>query len=82
MPNINQKWIFGAGCGLDFSTAIPAPFAGSLINTNEGCASVADVSGNLLFYTDGQTIWDSVGTVRASGLQGKYLINAVRDYRP
>ncbi|MEO8658871.1 MAG: hypothetical protein ABI693_10385 [Bryobacteraceae bacterium] len=24
----------------------------------------------LLFYTDGQTIWDSVGTVRASGLQG------------
>jgi hypothetical protein len=38
--------------------------------TGEGCASISDDNGNLLFYTDGVQVWDSAGTPRASGLKG------------
>jgi hypothetical protein len=58
----NTKWIFGNNAGLDFSTAIngnkPTAISGSKMRTNEGCASIADAQGNLLFYTNGQDIWD------------------------
>lgn len=59
---LNTKWIFGNNAGLDFSTAIngnkPTAISGSKMKTNEGCASIADAQGNLLFYTNGQNIWD------------------------
>ncbi|MCA6365180.1 MAG: hypothetical protein IM638_19265 [Bacteroidetes bacterium] len=58
----NTKWIFGNNAGLDFSTATngnkPTAISGSRMRTNEGCASIADAQGNLLFYTNGQHIWD------------------------
>tara|TARA_B110000967_G_scaffold208046_1_gene258990 strand:+ start:30 stop:3278 length:3249 start_codon:yes stop_codon:yes gene_type:complete len=28
------------------------------MNTNEGCSSISDFNGNLLFYTDGRNVWD------------------------
>lgn len=59
-------WYFGDGYGLDFNTTPP-----TLLNDGqtapslacgdlhiEGTASIADSSGSLLFYTDGQTIWN------------------------
>ena len=55
---INQNWVFGNGAGLDFSQNPPIPFTSS-INTSEGCASISDDAGNLLFYTDGINVWDS-----------------------
>ena len=33
----------------------------SKMDTNEGCFSISDVDGNLLFYSDGITIWDKNG---------------------
>ncbi|HOY06546.1 MAG TPA: hypothetical protein PLO67_14160 [Saprospiraceae bacterium] len=74
MSKINQNWIFGNSAGLDFSTANssnpPTPITGSAINTAEGCASISDANGNLLFYTDGITVWDSGHTPRVTGLLG------------
>jgi len=71
---INQNWIFGRNAGLDFSTANasnpPTPTTGFSINTGEGCASISDANGNLLFYTDGITVWDSSNTQRVLGLLG------------
>ena len=69
---INNNWIFGNNCGLDFSTspAPPTPTSGFAISTLEGCASVSDANGAILFYTDGSTIWDNINTVRATGLLG------------
>ena len=67
---INQNWIFGVNCGLDFSTAIPTPTSGFAISTLEGCASISDSSGNLLLYTDGQTVWDGGNVTRVTGLLG------------
>jgi hypothetical protein len=67
---INQKWVFGSRAELDFSTNPPTPHGGRAINTGEGCASISDVSGNLVLYTDGQTVWDSANAIKASGLHG------------
>lgn len=50
-------WFFGQGAGLDFNSGSPIPISGSLF-TNEGCSSFSDASGNLLFYSDGKTVWD------------------------
>jgi hypothetical protein len=72
---LNTKWIFGNNAGLDFSTAIngnkPIAFPsapGSKMKTNEGCASIADAQGNLLFYTNGQDIWDGQHNLRHSNV--------------
>lgn len=55
--NETSKWYFGHNAGLDFSTSPPTVITGSL-NTQEGCSSISDANGNLLFYTDGVTIYD------------------------
>ena len=57
-----SHWYFGNGAGLIFDisagTVAPTADAASTINTNEGCSSISDVNGNLLFYTDGRNVWD------------------------
>ncbi|MCC7029113.1 MAG: gliding motility-associated C-terminal domain-containing protein [Chitinophagaceae bacterium] len=57
--NAGNIWYFGQNAGLNFNTNPPSPLAGGQINTIEGCSSIADpVTGNLLFYSDGITVWD------------------------
>lgn len=51
-------WYFGANAGLDFKTNPPTPIGNSAMNTTEGCASVSDKNGTLLFYTNGISVWD------------------------
>lgn len=61
-------WYFGKNAGLDFREHFPLPLTEGLTNTTEGVASVSDALGNLLFYTDGRTIWNKNHGVMASGL--------------
>jgi len=65
--NGNKKWYFGNGTGLNFLTVPPSTLAGSSMSTPEGCASIADGSGNLLFYTNGVTVWDRNHATMANG---------------
>ncbi len=63
MPCKAQKertynWFFGRNASLNFSVGITADTVGQL-DTNEGCSSISDTCGNLLFYTDGITVWNS-----------------------
>lgn len=52
-------WYFGQFAGLDFNTNPPTVLSNGQLNTNEGCSSIADpVTGSLLFYSDGITVWD------------------------
>ena len=53
-----DNWFFGNGAGLDFSSGVPVPLGGAAIKTIEGSAVMSDRNGNLLFYTDGQTVWN------------------------
>ncbi|MBW2961374.1 T9SS type B sorting domain-containing protein [Mesonia aestuariivivens] len=51
-------WYFGVNAGVNFNTSPPTAITNGQLNTNEGCSSISDESGNLLFYTDGSTIWN------------------------
>lgn len=65
-PEIN-KWHFGTRCAVDFSAGIPQATPGSSMTSLEGCASIADAAGNLLFYTNGYEIWNSLNQPMANG---------------
>lgn len=58
-----QKWIFGTGAGLDFSTFPPAPITKSGLEANFPIisSSISDSTGRLQFYTDGMTVYNGVG---------------------
>lgn len=62
----NNMWTFGQNNGLNFNTTPPTFFQSSNLST-EGCASVADSAGNLLFYSNGNTVWNASGTVMPNG---------------
>lgn len=61
-----DKWFFGTNAALDFSGGSPVAISGSL-STSEGCASISSASGNLLFYTNGVSVWDRSHSVMLNG---------------
>jgi hypothetical protein len=65
--NETKQWYFGAKSGLDFNTSPPTVLINSAMNSFTGCASVADSTGSLLFYTKGDTIWNRLHQVMANG---------------
>ncbi|SDS59830.1 gliding motility-associated C-terminal domain-containing protein [Formosa sp. Hel1_31_208] len=62
-------WYFGQNAGLQFDagTGSVTAITDGQINTLEGCTSISDTSGNLLFYTDGQTVWNRNHQIMANG---------------
>jgi gliding motility-associated-like protein len=65
--NQTDNWYFGNKAALNFSTCNPTVVNGSQINTLEGCATISDVNGNLLFYTDGIKVWNKLNLVMQNG---------------
>ena len=66
-------WAFGFGAGIDLSSGTPVPITTPL-STDEGVASICDASGQLLFFTNGETVWDRNHAVmpNGSGLLGHF----------
>jgi gliding motility-associated-like protein len=62
----NNVWIFGHGAGLDFNSGSPVPITSSM-STESGCASASSHSGALLFYTNGQSVWNNNNTTMPNG---------------
>jgi hypothetical protein len=56
--NNTNIWYFGAQAGVDFNSGTPVALVNSVMNQYEGCSSIADNSGNLLFYTNGVQVWN------------------------
>lgn len=65
-------WYFGENAGINFNTDPPTALTDGRVNTIEGCASICDTNGNLLFYTDGRTVWNKYHDtmVNGTGLSG------------
>ncbi|WOD43927.1 T9SS type B sorting domain-containing protein [Hwangdonia lutea] len=64
------NWYFGFGGGIKFNqinNTVTSVSDGQLF-TNEGCASISDSSGNLLFYTDGTRVWNKNHATMSNGL--------------
>jgi len=69
----NSNWIFGEGSHLNFqNNGLPltvSPISG-YGPSFEGSASVSDEFGQLLLYTDSNTVWNGNGNIIAEGLSG------------
>lgn len=64
-----SNWYFGQNAGLRFNagTGTVTAVTDGQINTLEGCTSISDNNGNLLFYTDGQTVWNQIHQIMPNG---------------
>ena len=60
-------WYFGYNSGLDFNSGSPVVINNSQQQTVEGCATISDSSGQLLFYTDGNFVWNKNHEVMSNG---------------
>ncbi len=56
-----SKWYFGTNAGLDFQGDSPQPLTDGKLQTIEGSSSITDPKGNVLFYSDGITVYDKDG---------------------
>ncbi|NLL27363.1 MAG: hypothetical protein GX259_01060, partial [Bacteroidales bacterium] len=60
-------WYFGNNAGISFNTEPPTAITDGQLVAREGCATICDTSGNILFYTDGLTVWNKAHTIMENG---------------
>jgi len=65
-------WVFGTGAALEFTpnpqNRSTAPFIlASGYDQEEGVASISDDQGNLLFFTNGRSVWNRNGNIMPNG---------------
>ncbi len=69
--NEEQKaniWYFGEQAGIDFNEAPPVALTDeNLMDSPEGCAAISDENGDLLFYTNGRTVWNRQHAIMLNG---------------
>ncbi len=65
--NSNRIWYFGDQAGLDFNTTPPTVLNNNAMESIEGTVSVSDNNGDLLFYSDGLTVWNRNHTPMPNG---------------
>ena len=65
--NESANWFFGQRAGLNFNNGFPVPNVDGELSTAEGCASISSKLGDLLFYTDGITVWNKNHLIMANG---------------
>lgn len=67
----NNIWYFGLKGGLDFNTVPgstpPVAIGNSAMLADEGCSSICDENGQLLFYSNGVTVYNRNHTVMLNG---------------
>jgi PKD repeat protein len=60
-------WYFGTHAGLDFNSGTPVKLESGMLDSFEGAASISSTEGELLFYTDGVTVYDASHNVMLNG---------------
>jgi outer membrane protein OmpA-like peptidoglycan-associated protein len=70
-PILAQKeayiWYFGKNAGVDFRSGAAVALTDGILNTEEGVATICDKQGNLLFYTDGISVWNRQHKIMTNG---------------
>ncbi len=62
-----NNWYFGRFAGISFDQSPPTPIGGSFMVTEEGCASISDRNGNMLFYTNGLVVFNAQNLLMKNG---------------
>ncbi|WP_299335744.1 T9SS type B sorting domain-containing protein [uncultured Psychroserpens sp.] len=65
--NEAANWYFGFNAGVTFNSGSPVTMLDGELNTTEGCATISNSAGQLLFYTDGITVWDKNHNIMPNG---------------
>ena len=67
-------WYFGENAGLDFNGGVPVVLLDGAMVSFEGCSSICDGNGDLLFYSNGGphnsdvgAVWDSTHAIMPNG---------------
>ncbi|HYV93639.1 MAG TPA: gliding motility-associated C-terminal domain-containing protein [Chitinophagales bacterium] len=60
-------WYFGNNAGVDFNSGVPVVLTNSAMSAFEGCTSIANHNGQLLFYTDGMSVWNKNHQIMFNG---------------
>lgn len=68
--NEGKVWYFGTHAGLDFNTNPPSVVLNGQLNTLEGSATISDENGELLFYTDGISVFTRNHTIMPNSIDG------------
>ena len=69
----NNNWLFYNNAGLTFSAGTPTSILGGQLSSPpaiapEGCATISDpLTGALLFYTNGDNVWDASHSIMLNG---------------
>ncbi|MEI6436452.1 MAG: PKD domain-containing protein, partial [Bacteroidota bacterium] len=63
-----NKWYFGVNAGIDFNTIPPSGLPAGAMNTMHASVSVADSLGNLLFYSQGMSVYNRNHQVMPNGI--------------
>jgi gliding motility-associated-like protein len=70
-PKYNNNWYFGQKAAIDFNSNPPLVRNDNQLNVSGNGSSISDpVSGKLLFYTNGNSFWNSFGEMIDSSYSG------------
>ncbi len=64
-----QNWAFGTWAGIDFGCDPPQAVRTGMYYTQESCASISDPDGQLLFYTQGDSVFDRTHQMMPNGFE-------------
>jgi gliding motility-associated-like protein len=67
---VYNKWYFGFEAGIDFNEQPPVALLDGVMNAPEGCTAVSDRNGEILFYTDGETVYGRTGEILGQFIGG------------
>lgn len=62
-----SNWYFGFKAGVSFSSGSPVALPTGPMTADEGCATISDANGNLLFYTNGIEVWNKQHQIMQNG---------------
>ncbi|MFL5728658.1 MAG: M43 family zinc metalloprotease, partial [Cytophagaceae bacterium] len=62
-----KQWYFGDHCGLDFSNGLPVPLTDGNMFAGEGNAIAFDNQGDILFYSNGDSVYNRNHTLMLNG---------------
>uniref|UniRef100_UPI0040486A96 T9SS type B sorting domain-containing protein n=2 Tax=Roseivirga sp. TaxID=1964215 RepID=UPI0040486A96 len=77
-------WYFGNGAGIDFNEVDgldPPPRSITVahaMDAPEGTSTISDANGDVLFYTDGSSVWNAINTLMPNGTDIGGDINATQ----
>jgi len=67
---VNNQWYFGFGAGIDFNEQPPIALLDGVMDAPEGVAAISDRNGQILFYTDGETVFGRTGELLGEFIGG------------